>query len=39
VAAGSDDLNEARTTVALVTERGYARGRDLAAALRDLIDG
>lgn len=38
-AAGSDDLNEARTTVALVTERGYARRRDLAAALRDLIDG
>ncbi len=38
-AAGPDDLDQARTAVALVTERGYARGRDLAAALRDLSDG
>lgn len=38
-AAGPQELDQAWTAVALVTERGYARGRDLAAALRGVIDG
>jgi predicted nucleotidyltransferase len=38
-AATADDLALARETVTLITARGYARGRDLAAALDRLAGG
>jgi hypothetical protein len=34
--ASSSDLNDAREAVALIVRRGFARGRDLDAALDDL---
>lgn len=36
-AATADDLALARETAALITDRGFSRGRDLAAALDDLV--
>ncbi|MBL4684563.1 MAG: nucleotidyl transferase AbiEii/AbiGii toxin family protein [Nannocystaceae bacterium] len=36
-AATSSDLERARASVALISERGYARGRDLAALLASSI--
>lgn len=36
-AADEDDLARAAESVALITERGYDRGRDLGAALDDLL--
>jgi len=37
--AGQADLDLARTSARLVTARGYDRGRDLVAALSELVDG
>lgn len=37
--AGADDLTLARRTVMLIQRRGYARGRDLVAALDEMPDG
>ncbi len=32
-----DDIDQAGAAVRLIEERGYGRGRDLVAALRDLV--
>lgn len=37
--ADADDLALARRTVKLIAERGFSRGRDLEAALDDLLAG
>jgi predicted nucleotidyltransferase len=39
IAAGSDDLALARETAALITSRGFARGRDLDGAARSFVSG
>jgi len=37
VAASTDDLHEAARAVKLIEQRGFARGRDLATALRETV--
>jgi predicted nucleotidyltransferase len=35
--AGASDLDEARATAFLISQRGFHRGRDLAAALQEIL--